>query len=72
MAGRGFFAGLPGWVKWVAVPLLALVVFGGVLGGILSFLFGLLFKVLLLVALVAGLIYVVRKVTRSGAGRGDL
>ncbi|RII11884.1 hypothetical protein DSC45_26665 [Streptomyces sp. YIM 130001] len=58
---REIFAGLPWWVKWIAVPVIALVVFGGVIGWIISVVVGLLFKVLVFVALVAGLIYVVRK-----------
>ncbi|MER5493277.1 DUF5326 family protein [Streptomyces sp. LE64] len=61
-------AGVPWWVKWVAVPVIALFVFGGLIVGVLSFLVGVLFKVLVLVVLVAGLIYVVRKFTAS---RGD-
>ncbi|RFU82567.1 hypothetical protein DY218_32350 [Streptomyces triticagri] len=58
---REIFAGLPWWVKWIAIPVIALVVFGGVIGWIISVVVGLLFKVLVFVALVAGLIYVVRK-----------
>lgn len=59
--------GLPGWVKWVAIPLVALFVFGGFVTSVLGFLFGLLFKVLLFVALVGALILVVKK---FGAGSG--
>lgn len=64
---REIFAGLPWWVKWVAVPVIALVVFGGVIGWIVSVVVGLLFKVLVFVALVAGLIYVVRKFMSSSS-----
>lgn len=60
---RQVFAGMPWWVKWVAVPLLALFVFGGVITSILATLIGVVFKVLLFVGLVGGLIFVVKKVT---------
>ncbi|MEU6754972.1 DUF5326 family protein [Streptomyces sp. NPDC046685] len=68
---RGTFAGMPWWVKWVAVPLLALFVFGGVITSILGALIGFVFKLLLFVGLVAGLIFVVKKVgggSKSSAG----
>ncbi|CAM5628943.1 hypothetical protein SGLAM104S_10275 [Streptomyces glaucescens] len=65
------FAGLPWWVKWVAVPIIALVVFGGLIANVVGFVIGLLFKLLIFVALVGGLIYVVRKFTAGSASRGD-
>ncbi|MGW0913129.1 DUF5326 family protein [Streptomyces sp. NPDC002784] len=65
------FAGLPWWVKWIAVPVIALVVFGGLIANIVGFVIGLLFKVLVFVALVGGLIYVVRKFTSSSSSRSD-
>ncbi|MFE9562662.1 DUF5326 family protein [Streptomyces sp. NPDC006487] len=69
---RGIFEGMPWWVKWVAVPLLVLFVFGGVITSIIGAVIGFLFKALLLVALVGGLIFVVRKFkgneTKSSAG----
>jgi hypothetical protein len=58
---REIFAGLPWWVKWVAVPVIALVVFGGLIMSVVGFVISLLFKLLLCVALVGGLIYLVRK-----------
>ncbi|MER5735072.1 MULTISPECIES: DUF5326 family protein [unclassified Streptomyces] len=61
MAVQEILAGLPWWVKWIAIPALVLLVFGGVITSVLAFVVGLLFKVLLFVALVAGLIYAVRK-----------
>ncbi|MFD7027644.1 DUF5326 family protein [Streptomyces sp. NPDC059917] len=60
---RETFAGMPWWVKWVAVPLLALFVFGG----LLTALIGLIFKVLLFVGLVGGLIFVVKKFSGGGS-----
>ncbi|GLW49333.1 hypothetical protein Stsp02_49940 [Streptomyces sp. NBRC 14336] len=66
-----FFAGLPWWVKWIAVPVIALVVFGGLIASVVTFVIGLLFKVLVFVALVGGLVYVVRKFTSSSSSRGD-
>ncbi|MGW0561106.1 DUF5326 family protein [Streptomyces sp. NPDC003016] len=62
---RELFAGMPWWVKWVAVPVIALAVFGGVILSAIGLLIGLLFKVLVFVALVGGLIYVVRKFMAS-------
>lgn len=68
---RELFAGLPWWVKWIAVPVIALVVFGGVIASVVGFVIGLLFKVLLFVAIVGGLIYVVRRFMSSSTSRGD-
>ncbi|GAA2269574.1 hypothetical protein GCM10010145_49430 [Streptomyces ruber] len=67
---REIFAGLPWWVKWIAVPAIALVVFGGLILSVLHFVVALLFKVLVFVALVGGLIYVVRR-CRAGSSRSD-
>ncbi|MEV6005739.1 DUF5326 family protein [Streptomyces sp. NPDC051976] len=53
--------GLPWWVKWIGIPVIALVVFSSLIGMIV----GLLFKALVFVALVGGLIYVVKRVTSS-------
>ncbi|WP_344495987.1 DUF5326 family protein [Streptomyces enissocaesilis] len=64
---REIFAGTPWWVKWVAVPVIALAVFGGVLLSAIGLLIGLLFKVLVFVALVGGLIYAVRKFMASSS-----
>jgi hypothetical protein len=58
-------------VKWVAVPVIALVVFGGLIASVVGFVIGLLFKALIFVALVAGLVYVVRKFTSSSSSRSD-
>ncbi|MET7575590.1 DUF5326 family protein [Streptomyces sp. NPDC005492] len=68
---REIFGGLPWWVKWVAVPVIALVVFGGLITAVLTIVIGLLFKALVFVALVGGLIYVVRKFTSSSSSRSD-
>jgi len=65
------FSGLPWWVKWIAVPVIALVVFGGLIMTVLHVIIGLLFKALVFVALVGGLIYVVRKFTSSSSSRSD-
>jgi hypothetical protein len=71
MAVREMFAGMPWWVKWVAVPVVALVVFGGLIASVVGFVISLLFKALLLVALVAGLVFVVRKFASSSKSGGD-
>lgn len=63
---RGIFEGMPWWVKWVAVPLLVLFVFGGVITTVLGALISFVFKALLFVALVGGLIFIVKKFTGSG------
>ncbi|MFI8517416.1 DUF5326 family protein [Streptomyces sp. NPDC085481] len=68
---KEILAGMPWWVKWVAIPLIALVVFGGLITSVLTFVVGLLFKLLVFVALVGGLIYVVRKFTSSSSSRED-
>ncbi|MER5178591.1 DUF5326 family protein [Streptomyces sp. NPDC002896] len=68
---REIFAGMPWWVKWIAVPVIALVVFGGMIASVVGFLIGLLFKVLLFVALVGGLIYVVRKFISTSSSRNS-
>ncbi|WP_033285769.1 DUF5326 family protein [Streptomyces sp. NRRL F-525] len=68
---REIFAGLPWWVKWVAVPVIALFVFGGLIATVLHFVIGLLFNVLIFVALVGGLVYIVRKFTSSSSSRSD-
>ncbi|MFF0435081.1 DUF5326 family protein [Streptomyces sp. NPDC004327] len=68
---KEILAGMPWWVKWIAIPVIALAVFGGLITTVLSIVFGLLFKVLVFVALVGGLIYVVKKVTASNSSRGD-
>jgi hypothetical protein len=68
---REIFNGMPWWVKWVAVPVIALVVFGSVIVSVVSVVIGLLFKVLVFVALVGGLIYVVRKFMSSSSSRSD-
>lgn len=59
--------GVPWWVKWVAVPVIALVVFGS----LVSFVIGLLFKVIVFVLLVGGLVLVVRRFTGGGGSSGS-
>ncbi|MEU7581803.1 DUF5326 family protein [Streptomyces sp. NPDC041068] len=72
MAAKEIFAGMPWWVKWVAVPVIALVVFGSVIASVVGFVVSLLFKALIFVALVGGLIYVVRKfISGSSSSRTD-
>ena len=71
MAVREILAGMPWWVKWVAIPVLALFVFGGLIASVVGFLVGLLFKVLLFVALIGGLVFVVRKFMSSSTSKGD-
>ncbi|MER5742813.1 DUF5326 family protein [Streptomyces sp. NPDC059913] len=67
---REIFAGMPWWVKWIAVPVIAIVVFGGLIASVIGFVIGLLFKILIFVILVGGLVFVVRKFM-SSSSRGD-
>ncbi|MFF5447444.1 DUF5326 family protein [Streptomyces sp. NPDC012888] len=64
---RKTFAGMPWWVKWVAVPLLFLLVFGGVITSVLTALIGFAFKLVVFLALVGGLVFLVRKFSGSGS-----
>lgn len=68
---REIFAGMPWWVKWIAVPVVAIVVFGGLIATVVGFLIGLLFKALIFVVIVGGLIYVVRKFMSSSSSSSD-
>ncbi|GGN03188.1 DUF5326 family protein [Streptomyces fuscichromogenes] len=68
---REIFTGLPWWVKWIAVPVIALVVFGGLITAVISWVVFLLFKLLIFVALVGGLIYIVRKFMSSSSSKSD-
>ncbi|WP_431047619.1 DUF5326 family protein [Streptomyces sp. P1-3] len=72
MAAKNVFQGLPWWVTWIAIPVLVLAVFGGLIVTVLGFVAWLAFRLLLLVALVGGLVYAVRKFTSSSSSsRGD-
>lgn len=71
MAVREIFAGMPWWVKWIAVPVIAIVVFGGLIASVVAFVVGLLFKILIFVILVGGLVFVVRKFMSSSSSRSD-
>ncbi|WP_173317857.1 DUF5326 family protein [Streptomyces fulvorobeus] len=68
---REMFAGMPWWVKWVAVPVIAIVVFGGLIASVVGFVIGLLFKVLVFAVLVGGLVFVVRKFMASSPSGRD-
>ncbi|MFI7245527.1 DUF5326 family protein [Streptomyces qinglanensis] len=67
MDAKGTLAGLPWWVTWIVIPVIALVVFGGLIASLVGFLIGLLFKVLIFVALVGGVVYLVRHFKGSGS-----
>lgn len=66
MSSTGTFSGVPSWVKWVAIIVVALVVFKAVTW-ILATVIALLFKLLLFAAIVAGLVFVVRKFMTSSS-----
>jgi hypothetical protein len=59
---------LPWWVKWVAVPIIALVVFGSLIASLVAIVVGLVFKLLVFVILVGALVFVVKRVTSGGSG----
>ncbi|OKJ74115.1 hypothetical protein AMK30_16555 [Streptomyces sp. CB02460] len=61
---------MPWWVKWIAVPVIAIVVFGGLIASLVAFVVGLLFKILIFVILVGGLVFLVRKFMSSSSGNG--
>ncbi len=71
MAVREIYAGMPWWVKWIAVPVIAIFVFGGLIASVVGFVISLLFKALVFVVLVGGLIFVVRKFTSTSSSHGD-
>ncbi|WUS98040.1 DUF5326 family protein [Streptomyces sp. NBC_00708] len=70
MAVREIFAGMPWWVKWIAVPVIAIVVFGGLIASLVAFVVGLLFKILIFVLLVGGVVFLVRKFMSSSSRNG--
>jgi membrane protein implicated in regulation of membrane protease activity len=59
--------GLPWWVKWIGVPVIALVVFGTLVASLISFVVGLLFKVIVFVVLVGALVFVVKRVASGSS-----
>ena len=63
--------GLPWWVKWVAIPVIALVVFGSLVAALVSFVIGLLFKLIVFVVLVGALVLVVKRVTSGGSSKSS-
>jgi len=60
---------LPWWVKWIGIPVIALVVFGGLVASLISIVVGLLFKLVVFVVLVGALVFVVKRVTGGGSGK---
>ncbi|WP_335971717.1 MULTISPECIES: DUF5326 family protein [Streptomycetaceae] len=66
---KSLLKSLPWWVKWIGIPVIALVVFGTLIASLVSFVIGLLFKVFVFVVLVAALVFVVKRVTSGGSGK---
>lgn len=62
---------LPWWVKWIAVPVVALVIFGSIVASLISIVVGLLFKVIVFVILVGALFLVVKRVTSGGSSSNN-
>ncbi|MDK1475019.1 DUF5326 family protein [Streptomyces sp. 549] len=69
MGTRETVSGMPSWVKWVAIIVVALVVFKA-LTWILATVFTVLFNLLLFAAVVAALVFVVRKFMTSSNSSG--
>ncbi|WP_461030077.1 DUF5326 family protein [Streptomyces sparsus] len=69
MGTKDTVSAMPSWAKWVAVIVVALVVFKAV-SWILATVFTVLFNVLLFAAIVAGLVFVVRKFMTSSSSSG--
>jgi hypothetical protein len=65
------FKSLPWWVKWVGIPIIALVVFGSLIASLVSIVVGLLFKLLVFVVLVGALVFVVKRVTGGSGNKRD-
>lgn len=62
--------GLPWWVKWVALPVIALIIFGSLIASLVSIVVGLLFKVIVFVVLVGALVLVVKRFSGGGGSSG--
>jgi len=59
---------LPWWVKWIGLPVVALLFVGGMVASLISIVIGLLFKLIVFVILVGALVFVVKRVTSGGSG----
>ena len=62
---------LPWWVRWIAIPVILLVVFGGMLANLVGFVLALVFKILVAAAVIALLIFLVRKFSGSSKSSGS-
>lgn len=63
--------GLPWWVKWIGIPVIALVVFGTLIASLVAVVVGLLFKVIVFVVLVGALVLVVKRAASSSHNKRD-
>jgi hypothetical protein len=59
---------LPWWARWIAIPVILLAIFGGMITSLIGFVIALVFKILLAVAAIALLIFLVRKFSGSKSG----
>ncbi|MEC3995608.1 DUF5326 family protein [Actinacidiphila sp. DG2A-62] len=62
---------LPWWVKWIGIPVIALVIFGGIVASLISIVVGLLFKVIVFVILVGALVLVVKRFSGGSGSKRD-
>jgi Family of unknown function (DUF5326) len=60
---KSVFGQLPVWVRWGVIPVLALLLFGGLIMTVIGFIVGLLFKALIFVALVAVVVFLAKRFT---------
>ncbi|MCX2967930.1 DUF5326 family protein [Streptomyces sp. TRM70308] len=67
MSAKGTLAGLPTWVKWVGIIVVALVLFR-VVAWVLTAVLSLVFNVLLFVAVLAVVVFLARKFLSSSSG----
>ena len=64
---KDVFKALPWWVRWIALPVAVLIIFGGMV----TWLIGLVFKILLTVAAIAVLVFLVRKFFGASKSSGS-
>lgn len=65
------FMTLPWWVRWIAIPVVILVIFGGMITSMLMWVINLVFKILLAVAVIALLVFLVRKFSGASKSSGS-
>ncbi|MCZ7417630.1 MULTISPECIES: DUF5326 family protein [unclassified Streptomyces] len=67
MSAKSTLAGLPTWIKWVGILVVAMIVFKAVVW-LVTAVVGLLFNLLLFAAVVAVVVFLARKFLSSSSG----